>query len=341
VSIATRREQALPGMDEGAPLLAVDGLRIELPSRGAVTVAADGVSYEVGVSETLAIVGESGSGKSMTARAVMGILPSQARITAGTVRFRGVDVLTLPERERRAIRGAGIAMVFQNALSALNPVLTIGRQLAEPFEAHRGTSRSAAKKRAVELLELVKIPAARDRANDYPHQFSGGMRQRVVIAMALALDPAVLIADEPTTALDVTVQAQIMRLFAEIKQERQMGLLLITHDMGVVADIADRVAVMYAGKVVEEAPALEIYARPAHPYTKALLRSIPQSAAKGQRLAAITGLPPDLADVPPGCPFHPRCEYAKARCQTEPPPPYAVSPDHASRCHFWQEVLAD
>ncbi len=305
MSVTTRREQPLPGMDEGAPLLAVDGLRIELPSRGAVTVAADGVSYEVGVSETLAVVGESGSGKSMTVRAVMGILPSQARITAGTVRFRGVDVLTLPERERRAIRGAGIAMVFQNALSALNPVLTVGRQLAEPFEAHRGTSRSAARKRAVELLELVKIPAARDRVNDYPHQ------------------------------------AQIMRLFAEIKEARQTGLLLITHDMGVVADIADRVAVMYAGKVVEEAPALEIYARPAHPYTKALLRSIPQSAAKGQRLAAITGLPPDLADVPPGCPFHPRCEYARARCQTEPPPPYAVSRDHASRCHFWQEVLAD
>jgi oligopeptide transport system ATP-binding protein len=331
----------VPEPDERLPLLAVEGLRIELPARRAVTLAADGVSYHVGARETLAIVGESGSGKSMTVRAVMGTLPPRARVTAGTVRLRGTDLLSLPERERRRIRGAEIAMVFQNALSALNPVLTIGRQLAEPFEVHGGLSRGAAKKRAVEMLELVKIPAARDRVNDYPHQFSGGMRQRAVIAMALALDPDVLIADEPTTALDVTVQAQIMRLFAEIKQDRKMGLLLITHDMGVVADVADRVAVMYAGKIVEEASALDIYTRPAHPYTKALLRSIPQSAAKGSRLAAIPGAPPDLARVPRGCPFHPRCDYARNRCRTDVPPVYAVSDGHSSRCHFWEEVVAE
>jgi oligopeptide transport system ATP-binding protein len=338
---AVRPETASTELDERETLLAVDGLRIELPSRRAVTVAANGVSYQVRAGETLAIVGESGSGKSMTARAIMGTLPPRARVTAGAVRFRGVDLLSLPERERRKLRGAEIAMVFQNALSALNPVLTIGRQLAEPFEVHRGLSRSAAKQRAAELLELVRIPAARDRVNDYPHQFSGGMRQRAVIAMALALDPEVLIADEPTTALDVTVQAQIMRLLAEIEQDRQMGLVLITHDMGVVADIADRVAVMYAGSVVEEASALEIYTRPAHPYTKALLRSIPQSAAKGRRLDAIRGAPPDLARVPPGCPFHPRCDYARERCRTDVPPAYAVSEAHSSRCHFWQEVVVD
>jgi oligopeptide transport system ATP-binding protein len=334
-------ETAVPDVVEPAPLLAVGGLRIEIPTRQAVTVAADGVTFHVGAGETLAIVGESGSGKSMTARAIMGTLPPRARVTAGTVRFRGVDLLALSEGERRKIRGAEIAMVFQNALSALNPVLTVGRQLAEPFEVHRGMSRSAAKRRAVELLELVRIPAARERANDYPHQFSGGMRQRAVIAMALALDPKVVIADEPTTALDVTVQAQIMSLFAEIKSSRQVGLILITHDMGVVADVADRVAVMYAGTVVEEAPALEIYARPAHPYTQALLRSIPQSAAKGQRLAAIRGMPPDLARVPSGCPFHPRCDYARERCRTDAPPPYAVSQTHSSRCHFWPEVAGE
>ena len=331
---APRPAAAARPLDKRAPLLAVEGLRIELPSRGTVTVAADDVSYEVAANETLAVVGESGSGKSMAVRAIMGILPPTARLTAGAVRFRGVDLLTLPERERRKIRGAEIGMVSQNALSALNPVLTIGRQLAELFEVHRGLSRPSARKRAIEMLDLVKIPAARDRVDDYPHQFSGGMRQRAVIAMALALDPDLVIADEPTTALDVTVQAQIMRLFAELKQERRLGLLLITHDMGVVADIADRVAVMYAGKTVEDASALEIYGRPAHPYTKALLRSIPQSAAKGSRLAAIRGAPPDLARVPPGCPFHPRCDYARDRCRGDVPPAYAVADGHTSRCHY-------
>jgi oligopeptide transport system ATP-binding protein len=328
----------LPEVEESAPLLAIEGLRIEIPSRRTTTVAADDVSYHVGSNETLAVVGESGSGKSMSVRAVMGILPPRARITAGAVRFRGTDMLALPERERRKLRGARIAMVFQNALSALNPVLTIGRQLSELFEVHRGLSRREARKRAIELLELVRIPAARDRVDDYPHQFSGGMRQRAVIAMALALDADLLIADEPTTALDVTVQAQIMRLFAETKQDRRMGLLLITHDMGVVADIADRVAVMYAGNVVETASAVEIYTRSAHPYTKALLRSIPQSAAKGKRLPSIPGTPPDLARVPRGCPFHPRCDYARDRCRVDPPPLYAVAPGHSSRCHFWEEV---
>jgi oligopeptide transport system ATP-binding protein len=255
------------------------------------------------------------------------------------VHYRGVDILRLPEREQRKLRGPEIAMVAQNALSALNPVLTVGRQLAEPFETHRGLSRAQARRRSIELLELVRIPAADTRVDDYPHQLSGGMRQRVVIAMALALDPKVLIADEPTTALDVTVQAQIMRLFSEITSTRHMGLILITHDMGVVANSADRVAVMYAGTVVEEATALELYARPAHPYTKALLRSIPQSAAKGQRLAAIEGSPPDLSHIPPGCPFHPRCEQARARCTSDVPAVYKPTSERLSRCHYWRECI--
>jgi oligopeptide transport system ATP-binding protein len=273
----------------------------------------------------------------------MGIIDSPPGfVTGGQVLYRGVDLLKLPESERRKIRANRIAMIFQDALSALNPVFTVGFPLAELVRKHRGMSREAANARAADLLDLVKIPAARQRVNDYPHQFSGGMRQRVMIAMALALDPEVLIADEPTTALDVTVQAQIMALLAELQRERQMGLILITHDMGVVADVADRISVMYAGRIVEEAPVNDIYATPAHPYTKALLESIPRVDLKGQQLAAIKGLPPPLTMIPPGCSFAPRCRYVQHVCRADPPPPqFEVSSGRRSACHFWKDVRGD
>jgi len=256
------------------------------------------------------------------------------------VRFRGVDLLALADEDRRRVRGNHVAMVFQDALSALNPVFTVGFQLAELFRKHRGTSRAEGKRRAVELLDLVKIPGAAQRVGNFPHQFSGGMRQRVMIAMALALDPDVLIADEPTTALDVTVQAQIMKLLSDLQAERNMGLILITHDMGVVADVADRISIMYAGRIIEEAPVHDIYASPAHPYTKALLESIPRLDQKGQDLNVIRGLPPNLANIPKGCSFNPRCRYVKDECRVDPPPPvYDVSANRTSACHFWQEVV--
>jgi oligopeptide transport system ATP-binding protein len=331
----------LPGIDRTKDLLAVRDLRVEFRSREGLAKAVNGVSFTVQPGETLAILGESGCGKSVTAQAVMGILDSPPGfVTGGQVRYRGVDLLKLPEEQRRKVRGNHIAMIFQDALSALNPVFTVGWQIGEPFRKHRGMSRADARQRAIELMDLVRIPAARQRIADFPHQFSGGMRQRVMIAMALALDPDVLIADEPTTALDVTVQAQIMKLLAELRRERNMGLILITHDMGVVADVADRISVMYAGRIVEEAGVHDIYANPAHPYTKALLESIPRVDLKGQRLSVIRGLPPSLTRVPPGCPFSARCRYVRPACREDPPPPlYEVTARRTSACHFWREVV--
>jgi oligopeptide transport system ATP-binding protein len=331
----------LPGLDPRAPLLQINDLHVEFRTRDGVAKAVNGASFWLNPGETLAILGESGCGKSVTAQAIMGILESPpGHITRGEIRYRGVDLLKLREDERRRVRANKIAMIFQDALSALNPVYTVGFQLAELFRAHRGMSRRDAKNRAIELLDQVRIPGARSRVNDYPHQFSGGMRQRVMIAMALALDPDVLIADEPTTALDVTVQAQIMGLLAELQRQRNMGLILITHDMGVVADVADRISVMYAGRVVEEAPVYDIYAKPGHPYTRALLESIPRLDQKGQQLTAIRGLPPALTDIPQGCAFNPRCGYAKEPCRQDPAPPaYAIAPRRTARCHFFREVL--
>jgi oligopeptide transport system ATP-binding protein len=333
----------LPGIQPDAPLLEVNDLHVEFRTQYGVAKAVNGANFLLAPGETLAILGESGCGKSVTAQAIMGILDTPPGfITRGEVKYRGVDLLKMPESERRKVRANRIAMIFQDALSALNPVYTVGFQLAELFRMHRGMSRQDAKQRSVELLDQVKIPAAKNRIGDYPHQFSGGMRQRVMIAMALALDPEVLIADEPTTALDVTVQAQIMGLLAELQKQRNMGLILITHDMGVVADVADRISVMYAGKVVEEAPVYDIYARPAHPYTKALLESIPRLDMKGQELNVIRGLPPTLTAIPPGCPFNPRCGYARDVCRQDPPPPaYTVAPGRTARCHFWEEVIGE
>ena len=326
----------------GAPLLEVDDLHVEFRTRDGVSKAVNGVSFRLDAGETLAVLGESGSGKSVTAQAIMGILDTPpGYVTGGAIRFQGEDLLRLPESARRGFRGQRIAMVFQDALSALNPVFPVGWQIGEMFRVHQGMPRAQARERAVELMERVRIPAARERVGDFPHQFSGGMRQRIMIAMALALDPEVIIADEPTTALDVTVQAQIMDLLADLQRERNMGLILITHDLGVVADVADRIAVMYAGRIVEQAPVHELYAQPAHPYTKGLLESIPRVDLKGKELVAISGLPPSLLRIPPGCAFHPRCPYVRDVCRVEVPPLYDVGPGRGSACHFWREVLDD
>ena len=323
-------------------LLEVEDLRVEFRTRYGVAKAINGVSFDLRQGETLAILGESGSGKSVTAQAIMGILDSPpAFITGGEIRYCGSNILALPEERRREIRGPEISMVFQDALSSLNPVFPVGWQIAEMFRQHLGMNRRDSLERAVGLMERVQIPAARQRVKAFPHQFSGGMRQRIMIAMSIALDPAVLIADEPTTALDVTVQAQIMRLLAELQDERQMGLILITHDLGVVADVADRIAVMYAGRVVEQADVHDLYRNPAHPYTKGLLDSIPRLDQKGETLDAIGGLPPNLTNIPPGCPFNPRCHYAQDICRIDPPPPLREIARHRlSACHFSELLLA-
>ncbi|MER8188605.1 ABC transporter ATP-binding protein [Kitasatospora sp. NPDC094015] len=331
------------------PLLDVRDLHVEFKTRDGVAKAVNGVSYQVAAGETLAVLGESGSGKSVTAQAIMGILDMPpARIPQGQILYRGHDMLTMGREERRRIRGRKIAMIFQDALSSLNPVMTVGFQLGEMFRAHRGASRSEAKAKAIELMDRVRIPAAKDRVGDYPHQFSGGMRQRIMIAMALALEPDLIIADEPTTALDVTVQAQVMDLLAELQAEYHMGLILITHDLGVVADVADKIAVMYAGRIVETAPVHELYAKPAHPYTRGLLDSIPRLDQKGQELYAIKGLPPNLLRIPPGCAFNPRCPRAQEICRQEVPrlfdvtaPDGTPAPGRGSACFYWKETLDD
>jgi oligopeptide transport system ATP-binding protein len=327
-------------------LLEVRDLQVEFHTREGVARAVNGVTYSVDAGETLAVLGESGSGKSVTAQAIMGILDTPpGRITGGEVLFQGRDLLKLKEDQRRKIRGAEMAMIFQDALSSLNPVLTVGAQLGEMFQVHRGASRKQARAKAVELMDRVRIPAAKERVNDYPHQFSGGMRQRIMIAMALALEPSLIIADEPTTALDVTVQAQVMELLAELRRELRMGLILITHDLGVVADVADRIAVMYAGRIVETAPVHEIYRAPAHPYTRGLLDSIPRLDQKGHELYAIKGLPPSLLRIPPGCAFNPRCPRAEEVCGTKVPPLFEVAEngrtagERRSACFFWKETL--
>ena len=326
--------------DRTAPLLEVEDLRVEFHTRYGVAQAVNGVSFTLREGETLGILGESGCGKSVTAQAIMGILDTPpAKVAGGSIRFRGVDLLKMDERTRRHVRQNKIAIIFQDALSSLNPVFTVGWQLAEVYRKHTGASRAQAKAKAVELLEMVGIPGARQRVGSFPHQFSGGMRQRVMIAMALALEPDVIIADEPTTALDVTVQAQVMRLLADLQKSMNMGLILITHDMGVMADVADQLCVMYAGHAVEQANVYQVYERPAHPYTRALLESIPRVDLKGQELKAIKGLPPVLTNPPPGCSFHPRCAFARDRCRTDAPPLYDVAADRRSACHYWEEVI--
>ncbi|MEU6131324.1 ABC transporter ATP-binding protein [Saccharopolyspora sp. NPDC047091] len=326
--------------EKAGRLLDVEDLHVEFRTRDGVAKVLNGVSYHVDPGETLAVLGESGSGKSVTAQTVMGILDTPPGfVTGGAIRYEGEDLLTATDARRRELRGDSMAMIFQDALSALNPVFTVGFQIAEQLRLRRGMSRKDATARAVELLDLVKIPNAKQRVKEYPHQFSGGMRQRAMIAMSLALDPKLLIADEPTTALDVTVQAQIMDLLDELRRERGMGLILITHDLGVVAEVADRIVVMYAGRIVESADAYSLYARPGHPYTEGLMRSIPRLDLKGQDLDTIKGLPPNLMKIPSGCPFHPRCPRAQDRCQEQIPEQHLLGDGRTSACHFAEELM--
>ncbi|MEH0058709.1 ABC transporter ATP-binding protein [Auritidibacter ignavus] len=323
------------------PLLEVRDLQVEFHTKAGVAKAINGMNFTLNAGETLAILGESGSGKSVTAQTIMGILDMPpGRITGGEIRYRGKDLLSMKPEKRRKLRGASISMIFQDALSSLNPVLPVGWQIAEMFRVHRQVKRQVARQKAVELMKRVGIPAAENRVSDYPHQFSGGMRQRIMIAMAIALDPDVLIADEPTTALDVTVQAQVMRLLKELQEENNMGLILITHDLGVVADIADKIAVMYAGRVMEEADVFGIYDNPAHPYTKGLLESVPRIDSEHDRLSTIPGLPPSLTNMPSGCPFTPRCPYATELCSAERPELLPVDEGRTSACHYREELYA-
>jgi oligopeptide transport system ATP-binding protein len=316
-------------------LLEVDDLSVRFRTKQGIAHVVTGLSYTLQAGETLAIVGESGSGKSVGVLSLLGLVPQPPAVVSGEVRYRGRDILDLPPQDLRRIRGKEIAMIFQDPMTSLNPVLTIGRQLTESMELHLGLDDVAARKRAVGLLDRVGIPSAQRRLDDYPHQFSGGMRQRVMIAIGLACDPAVLVADEPTTALDVTIQAQIVELVGELQAERDMGVIWITHDLAVVAGIADRVLVMYAGQVLEEASVLDLYATPRHPYTQGLLGSLPVLGATGGELTAIPGLPPDPTQLPAGCAFAPRCPHRlDERCLAERPPLRAVTPSHRSRCFY-------
>jgi peptide/nickel transport system ATP-binding protein len=316
------------------PLLEVKNLTVHFPTDDGLVKAVDGVSFTVDQRETLGIVGESGSGKSVTFLTLMGLVTKkQARIT-GEILFQGKDLLTLSQEELRQIRGEKIAMVFQDPLTALNPVHRIGAQIVEAVLAHRDISKDEAFKLAVEMLRRVGIPQPEERARAYPHEFSGGMRQRAMIAMALSLDPDLLIADEPTTALDVTVQAQILGLIDRLKQEFNTAVVLITHDLGVVAEHADRVNVMYAGKVVESGTRDNIYYDALHPYTWGLLQSISRLDERQERLRPIQGNPPSLIHVPPGCSFHPRCPYVMDVCRTDVPELIAEDYPHASACHL-------
>jgi oligopeptide/dipeptide ABC transporter ATP-binding protein len=308
-------------------LLAVEGLTV---SFGRFAVVED-LSFTVDPGEVLAIVGESGSGKSLTALALMRLVPPPGRVS-GRVVFDGAELLALPERQMRSIRGGSMAMVFQEPMTSLNPVFTVGSQIAEALRWHRGLSGAAARAEAVRLLSLVEIPNPAARVADYPHQLSGGMRQRVMIAMALACNPRLLIADEPTTALDATVQAQILDLLRRLRAELGMAVILITHDLGVVSDFADRVAVMYAARVVEAAPAAALFADPAHPYTEGLLASLPRLAETVERLAAIPGQVPPPFALPPGCRFAPRCAHAKAPCELAIPPLLALPGERFAAC---------
>ena len=316
------------------PVLQVRNLTTRFKTERGVVTAVDNISFEVAAGETLAIVGESGSGKSVTSMSILRLIPSPpGRIENGEILFDGKDLLKLSEDEMRAIRGDRIAMIFQDSMSSLNPSITIGKQIAEPITLHRNASWNEAYEKARDLLSMVQIPDAQSRLSVYPHQFSGGMRQRSMIAMALACQPKLIIADEPTTALDVTVQAQILDLLKELTQKAQTSMILITHDMGVVARYADRVAVMYGGRIVEQGPAREIFSRPAHPYTQGLLASIPRiDSDPNQPLPAIEGMPPDLADLPVGCAFAPRCRKATRECDASRPVLAQVGEGHLKAC---------
>jgi peptide/nickel transport system ATP-binding protein len=322
-------------------LLRVQGLRTEFSTDQGPVTSVDGVGFQLAAGETLCLVGESGSGKSVTALSIMGLLAGNGQVTDGSIMFEGQDLAGLPEEELQRIRGHAIAMIFQEPMTSLNPVLTIGDQLAETMILHLGLTKAAARARAIELLDKVGIPRAKEVVDDYPHRLSGGMRQRVMIAMGLSCGPKLIIADEPTTALDVTIQAQILRLMRELGAETGTSMIFITHDLGVVAEMADRVAVMYAGQVVEETDVYTLFDEPKHPYTTALLRSIPHiTTPAGDRLVPISGSVPSLLQIPSGCRFRERCPHAMDRCAAEPPAlvPVAGKTTHSVRCWLYDEI---
>src|SRR3989440_1898691 len=325
-------------------LLEVKNLATHFPTREGLVRAVDGVSFYLDRGELLGLVGESGCGKSMTALSVMRLVPPPGKIAAGEILFEVRNLLELSNREMRDVRGNDIAMIFQDPMTSLNPVFTVGEQIAEALRLHRGLSRKDARQGAVAAMREVAIPDPEVRADDYPHQLSGGMRQRVMIAMALACDPKLLIADEPTTALDVTIQAQILELLDHLRKTRELAVLLITHDLGVVAEVADRVAVMYTGKIVEESPVDELFARPKHPYTEGLLRSVPKLTAKDvvkqERLQTIEGMVPRPNALPPGCHFEPRCPYAMPRCREGEIPLYPAGEGVVVRCVLYDPSMA-
>ena len=318
------------------PILQVDNLCTSFHTRDGVGRAVDGVSFSLHRGETLGLVGESGCGKSVTALSILRLVAPPGRIGSGQILLSGRDLLSLSEKEMRSVRGDEVAMVFQEPMSSLNPVLTCGRQIEEAVCLHQGLSRKEARARAIEMMRLVGIPAPEQRVDEFPHQLSGGMRQRVMIAIALSCNPDVLIADEPTTALDVTIQAQILDLLARLQEEYHMAILLITHDLGVVAEVADRVAVMYAGQIVETATTEVLFASPQHPYTRGLLRAIPHLDGDQERLQVIPGRVPEATSFPRGCRFHPRCTLAEAACETDQA--LAVcGADHEVRCRRWDD----
>ncbi len=328
---------------DGETILTVRDLRTYFHTEDGVVKAVDGISFVLQKGETLGIVGESGSGKSVTNLSVMRLIPEPpGEIAGGDINFDGIDVLALPIDDVRKIRGKRIAMIFQDPMTSLNPFLKISKQLMEVTQLHLGHSRKQAYEHAIKMLKLVGIPDAETRVGEYPHEFSGGMRQRVMIAMALSCDPELLIADEPTTALDVTIQAQILELIKDLKARMGTSVILITHDLGVVAGMTEKIIVMYAGKVFEQAPTRELFATPANPYTKGLLKSVPDPAHEhGTDLYQIPGLPPDVAHLPPGCPFQPRCYRAEEICAKEFPPFVQINEGHHSLCHFAEQVYAE
>jgi oligopeptide/dipeptide ABC transporter ATP-binding protein len=341
----SRRSVNDPSQQEDltAPVLEVRDLSVEFTTDDGIVKAVQNVSYTVGPGETLGIVGESGSGKTVTAMAILGLLPAKRAKVSGEVRFRGRNIIGLPEQELQRIRGGRIAMVFQDALAALNPVYKVGDQIAEAIAVHTGQRVAANDDRVVHLLDLVGIPNPRDRALQYPHEYSGGMRQRGMIAMAIANDPDVIIADEPTTALDVTIQAQVLEVFERIQARTSSALLLITHDLGVVAGVTDRILVMYAGRQVEVGTVDDVFYRPSHPYTQGLLASLPRLDQRhgGERLYRIKGQPPSLIFLPPGCSFTPRCPHAVAgTCDVQRPELRDVDVGHSSACHFAEDLYA-
>ena len=315
------------------PLLEIENLKVIFHGdRGSATHAVDGLDLTIGRGQTLGLVGESGCGKTVTALSVMGLLPKVSAEVSGRIRFDRAELLSLSDREMRNLRGDRLAMIFQEPMTSLNPSYSIGEQIAESLIRHRGLSRGEARAPTIELLRLVKIPSPEQRVDDYPHRLSGGMRQRAMIALALACDPELLIADEPTTALDVTIQAQILALMRDLKTSTGIAIILITHDLGLVAEICDHVAVMYAGEIVEYAPVDALFAAPQHPYTIGLLGSIPRLDAKAEELAAIEGMVPSMAELPAGCRFAPRCPFVRERCRQASLPLAVVGPRHRSRC---------